>query len=90
MNINSTPVSIHLSSLGIKHSIFHHSGQLRSLEQAAKEGEVRIVRKDGTVFVIKPQPRAESPLDVEGVDLELTAEEIVEFVRESRERPSQS
>jgi prevent-host-death family protein len=60
------------------------------LEQAAKEGEVRIVRKDGTVFVIKPQPRAESPLDVEGVDLELTAEEIVEFVRESRERPSQS
>ena len=55
------------------------------LEQAAEYGEVRIVRKDGQVFVIKPQPRPDSPLDVDGVDLDLTAEEIVEFVREGRE-----
>jgi len=56
------------------------------LDQAAKEGEVRIRRKDGQVFVVKPQPRAHSPLDVETVDLGVTTEEIVRIVREGRER----
>jgi hypothetical protein len=56
------------------------------LEQADKEGEVRIRRKDGQVFVIRPQPRADSPLDVEGVDLEITTDEIIDLVREGRER----
>jgi len=37
------------------------------LEQAAKEGEVRIKRKDGQVFVVKLQPRVDSPLDVDSV-----------------------
>jgi antitoxin (DNA-binding transcriptional repressor) of toxin-antitoxin stability system len=32
------------------------------LEQAAKYGEVRIKRRDGQVFVIKPQKRKGSPL----------------------------
>jgi hypothetical protein len=27
------------------------------LEKAAKEGEVRIKRKDGQIFVVKPQPQ---------------------------------
>ncbi len=31
---------------------------------AAREGEVRIKRKDGQVFVIKPEPGKESPLDI--------------------------
>ena len=56
------------------------------LEQSRTEGEVRIKRKDGQEFVIKPAEKSESPLDVEGVDVELSAEEIVGFVRESRER----
>ncbi len=56
------------------------------LDQAAAEGEVRIKRKDGQLFVVKPQPRQESPLDVEGVDLGVTTDEIVDFIRESRER----
>ena len=56
------------------------------LEQADREGEVRIRRKDGQVFVIRPQPRADSPLDVEGIDLEITTDEIVRLVREGRER----
>jgi len=34
------------------------------LEQAAKYGEVRIKRRDGQVFVIKPQKRKGSPLAV--------------------------
>ncbi len=54
------------------------------LEKALQEGEVRIRRKDGQVFVLKPQVRAESPLAVEGIDLDLSRDEIVAFVREGR------
>jgi uncharacterized protein (DUF433 family) len=54
------------------------------LEQAAREGQVRIRRKDGQSFVIRPEPRTSSPLDVEGLDLDLGADEIVQMVRESR------
>ena len=61
--------------------------QLASLlDEAAREGEVRIRRRDGQVFVIRPQPRADSPLDVEGLDLGVSTAEIVELVREGRER----
>jgi hypothetical protein len=56
------------------------------LDQAAQEGEVRIRRKDGQVFVVKPQPRADSPLNVMCVDLGVTTDEIVSIVREGRER----
>ncbi len=56
------------------------------LEEAKREGEVRIKRKDGTVYSIRPVQKKESPLDVEGVDLSLTAEEIVAAIREIRER----
>ena len=54
------------------------------LDKAAQEGEVRIKRKDGQIFVIRPEPKIGSPLDVEGIDLGLTASEIVEFVQEGR------
>jgi antitoxin Phd len=54
------------------------------LEQAEKEGEVRIKRKDGKVFVLKPQPRSDSPLDVEGIDLDITTAEILKFIEEGR------
>ena len=54
------------------------------LDKAVEEGEVRIKRKDGQVFVIRPEPRQESPLDVEGVDLRLTTPEILKFIREGR------
>jgi len=56
------------------------------LEKAKKEGRVLIRRKDGSLFAIQPVPKQESPLDVEGVDLGLSAAEIVEIVREVRER----
>jgi len=56
------------------------------LEQAAKEGEVRIKRKDGQVFVVKLQPRVDSPLDVDSVELGITTAEIVQFIQEGRER----
>ena len=54
------------------------------LEQAAKYGEVRIKRRDGQVFVVKPQKREGSPLDVEGLKLRVSREEILESIKESR------
>ena len=54
------------------------------LEQAIKEGEVRIKRKDGQTFVIRPETREGSPLDVEGIDLGITTAEIVQFIHEGR------
>jgi antitoxin Phd len=54
------------------------------LDKAAQEGEVRVTRKDGRVFVIRPVAPSDSPLDVEGVDLGLTREEILQFIQESR------
>lgn len=56
------------------------------LDRAKAEGQALIKRKDGSLFVIKPVSRPSSPLDVEGVDLGLSAEEIVDIVREGRER----
>ncbi len=54
------------------------------LDKAAMEGEVYIKRRDGQVFVLKPIEPKRSPLDVEGVDLGLSAEEIVAFIAEGR------
>jgi hypothetical protein len=54
------------------------------LDKALREGEVLIKRKDGQIFVLRPQRRPESPLDIEGVDLNLDASEIVAFVHEGR------
>jgi hypothetical protein len=56
------------------------------LDQARKEGAVRIRRRDGQVFLLKPEISSRSPLDLPGVDVEITTDEIVAFVRESRER----
>ena len=54
------------------------------LDQAVKDGEVKIRRKDGQTFVIRPEERTGSPRDVEGIDLGITADGIVEFIREGR------
>ena len=54
------------------------------LDKALREGEVLIKRKDGKVFVVKPQTRSDSPLNVEGIDLDVTTSEIVAFVQEGR------
>jgi len=56
------------------------------LEKAKTEGKVLIKRKDGSLFAIQPVPKQESPLDVEGIDVGLSAAEIVDIVREIRER----
>lgn len=56
------------------------------LDEALREGAVRIRRRDGTLFEVSPVRRKGSPLDVPGVPLGLTAEEIVSVLRETRER----
>ncbi len=59
--------------------------QLSSLlDEAVRSGEVRVRRKDGQIFVIIPEHVGGSPLDIEGIDLDLTRDEIVEFVHEGR------
>ena len=60
------------------------------LEKAVEDGEVKIRRKDGQVFVIRPVVKTETPLDVEGIDLGLNTDEIVAFIRESRSRGDES
>lgn len=56
------------------------------LEQARREGAVKIRRRDGQAFVLKPDAGARSPLDVAGIDVDLSTDEVVAFVREGRER----
>lgn len=56
------------------------------LEQAVRDGEVRIRREDGAVFVLRPEQAQRSALDVRGVDLNVSTQEIIEIVREGRER----
>ncbi|MSO18882.1 MAG: type II toxin-antitoxin system Phd/YefM family antitoxin [Acidobacteria bacterium] len=54
------------------------------LEQAGKEGEVRIRRQDGQVFAVRPERSKSSPLDVGGLNLRLTRKENVNYVRAGR------
>jgi hypothetical protein len=56
------------------------------LDKALREGEVLIRRKDGQVFVLKPKSRPGSALDAEGIDLNLSASEIVGFIHEGRRK----
>jgi hypothetical protein len=57
------------------------------LERARREGAVRIRRKDGQVFVLRPERATGSPLDVPAIGARLSREEIVEAIREGR-RPA--
>lgn len=54
------------------------------LNRARREGEVEIRRRDGQIFVVRPTASVGSPLDVPGVRTDLSREEIVGLVRESR------
>jgi len=62
--------------------------KLAEVLDEARKGAVRIKRRDGSEFEILPVRTKSSPLDVEGIDLGIGAEEIVSAVREVRERLS--
>ena len=56
------------------------------LDEAKREGVVCIKKRDGEAFYIKPATSKKSPLDVEGVDIGISSSEIIDIVREGRER----
>ena len=55
------------------------------LEQSRREGEVRIRRRDGQMFVVQPVTGMGSPLDVPGVRAHLSPGEVAALLQESRE-----
>ncbi len=60
---------------------------LARLLKLAQEEEVEIRRRDGSVFSLKAKVRKHaSPFDVPGVRTAATTEDVLEAVRESRER----
>ena len=56
------------------------------LEKAERTGKVLIRRKDGRTFALVPENIPSSPLDVPTVEANITTQEIVDIVREGRER----
>lgn len=56
------------------------------LNKAKEEGSVWIKRKDGSIFILKPIYPQKSPLDIEGIDVSISREEIVDIQREIRAR----
>jgi len=56
------------------------------LEQAESSGKVLIRRKDGRTFALVPEKISSSPLDVPSIKADITTQEIVDIIREGRER----
>ena len=56
------------------------------LDQAESTGKVIIRRSDGRTFALVPEGLASSPLDVPTVKARITTQEIVDIIREGRER----
>ena len=56
------------------------------LDEAHSGGEVRIRRRDGSEFALTPVRASSSPFNVPGVDAGLSRTEILDALREGRER----
>jgi hypothetical protein len=53
---------------------------MSELEDTVRKDEIMVRQEDGQTFVIKLEAKTSSPLDVEGVNLDLAADEIVLFI----------
>jgi len=60
------------------------------LEEAENSGKAIIRRKDGRTFALVPEKMASSPLDVPSIKAKVTTQEIVDIIREGRERQDRS
>lgn len=60
------------------------------LDRAYREGAVRIKRRDGTIFVVRPEQKSNSPLDVGGINLRIDRAEILDFIIEGRRKTPES
>lgn len=58
------------------------------LEQAETNGKVLIRRRDGRTFALVPEKIVSSPLNVPSIKANISTKEIVEIIREGRERLS--
>ena len=56
------------------------------LDEARSRGESRIKRRDGSEFIVRPAAGSGSPLDVEGVETGVSLQDVLDAVREGRER----
>ena len=57
------------------------------LDIARREGEVRIRRKDGSLFAIAPvQSEKKSPLNVPGIKTKASTDDILQAIHDSRIR----
>ncbi|MCF8103851.1 MAG: type II toxin-antitoxin system Phd/YefM family antitoxin [Desulfohalobiaceae bacterium] len=56
------------------------------LDQVENTGKVIIRRKDGRTFALVPEKNISSPLDVPSIKADITKQEIVDIIREGRER----
>lgn len=56
------------------------------LEKAKNEGKVLITRKDGSVFELKALSKKRSPLEIKGINIKINREEIIDILKEVRER----
>ena len=52
-------------------------------QNAVNYGKVKI-QKDDQVFVIKPETKNASPLDVKGVNVNISVKEIISYIHEGR------
>ena len=57
------------------------------LEKARRDGAVRIRRRDGQVFILRPDTRTGSPLDVPSLKLSLSRKDMLAAIAEGR-RPA--
>ena len=62
------------------------------LKKVLSEGQIKFKTPDGQVFVIAPvrsvKKSTKSPFDIQGIKLPITTQDILQSVRESRERYS--
>jgi len=55
-------------------------------DKAENSGKVLIRRKDGRLFALTPENIAASPLDIPTIKAQISTKEIVDCIREGRER----
>jgi antitoxin Phd len=56
------------------------------LDQAVRQGEVRIKRRDGQVFIRKPQKIKDTSLNVAGLELGISMNDILQSIEDGRKR----
>ena len=58
------------------------------LDEAQRDGAVRIQRREGQTFVVRPEPSTVSPLDIAGIQPEqpITRDDILVSIQDGRHR----